>query len=276
MFNLMFITNNKEIAQYAVNCGVNRIFLDTEILGKKKRQGHLDTVISEHLLSDIATLKEVEGNFELLVRINPLYDGTDGEIEEAISLGADIIMLPMFQSENEVETVSKMIRGRVKFIPLVETCSAIDLIEKIAQVKGVSELHIGLNDLHLDMNLDFMFELFENGVVEQAANTLKKNGVPFGIGGVAKLGGGLLPADLILSEHVRLGSTGAILSRAFHSKSVSLNELKKNIDLEAEVAKLRDYIRYVSGKNAHFLSQNTNRLNVIVRDVVKEMHEKNI
>lgn len=79
-----------------------------------------------------------------------------------------------------------------------------------------------------------------------------------------------------MSEHVRLGSTGAILSRAFHSKSVSLTEIKRNIDLEAEVAKIRDYIHYISGKNADFLSQNTDRLNAIVRDVVKEIHEKNI
>ncbi|NOH70304.1 aldolase [Vibrio pectenicida] len=276
MFNLMFITNNKDIAQHAVNCGVDRIFLDTESLGKKERQGHLDTVMSDHKLLDMDALKEVEGNFELLVRINPLHHGTADEVKEVISRGADIIMLPMFYSESEVETVSQMIDGRAQFIPLVETKSAIDSIDSVSQVEGVTEVHIGLNDLHLDMKLDFMFELFTNGIVERAASVLRKNGKPFGIGGIAKLGEGSLPADIILSEHIRIGSSGAILSRAFHSRSKSIEELKNRVDLKIEVARLRDYIKNISSKDAVFFKENKAKLNSVVKDVVKGLHEKSI
>ena len=58
MLNLMYITNNPSLAQYAVQAGVNRIFVDLEILGKYERQGHKDTLISKHSIEDIAQVRE--------------------------------------------------------------------------------------------------------------------------------------------------------------------------------------------------------------------------
>ncbi len=69
--NLMYITNNPEIASYANSCGISRIFVDLEILGKYERQGHLDTVISNHSEEDINKVKTASGSSEVLVRINP-------------------------------------------------------------------------------------------------------------------------------------------------------------------------------------------------------------
>ena len=42
----MLITNKPELASYAEECGVGRIFIDLEINGKQERQGHLDTLIA--------------------------------------------------------------------------------------------------------------------------------------------------------------------------------------------------------------------------------------
>ena len=42
--NLMYITNNTEIALIAENAGVQRIFVDMEYIGKEKRQGGMNTV----------------------------------------------------------------------------------------------------------------------------------------------------------------------------------------------------------------------------------------
>lgn len=116
-FKLMLITNKPDVAEYADNIGVHRIFIDLEINGKVKRQGHLDTVISDHQLQDILPVKKSLQNAELLVRINPLFDGTQHEVDYAIESGADIIMLPMFKNAQEVNTVSQFINGRAKFIP---------------------------------------------------------------------------------------------------------------------------------------------------------------
>ena len=64
------ITNDPLKAKILSDNGVDRIFVDLEILGKQKRQGHLDTVISKHKISDVAKIKTISQG-EVLVRINP-------------------------------------------------------------------------------------------------------------------------------------------------------------------------------------------------------------
>ena len=43
----------------------------------------------------------------------------------------------------------------------------------------------------------------------------KLKGVPYGFGGIAAIGTGTLPAETVLKEHYRLGSSSVILSRSF-------------------------------------------------------------
>ena len=47
MLKLMYITNQPEIAKIADKNGVDRIFIDLEKIGKRERQGGMDTVQSE-------------------------------------------------------------------------------------------------------------------------------------------------------------------------------------------------------------------------------------
>ena len=99
VIKLMFITNRADIAEIAENAGVDRIFIDLESLGKAERQGGLDTVMSDHKIEDVKTVKAVLKKAELLVRINPVHDekgdiiSTEEEIDKVIENGADIIML---------------------------------------------------------------------------------------------------------------------------------------------------------------------------------------
>ena len=234
-FKYLFITNKPEIAAFIDRCGVHRVFIDLEIDGKIERQGHLNTVISKHSVSDISKIKAVLNKAELLVRINPYSSRSGEEIDKVIEAGADIIMLPMFKTVNEVSEVGKLINGRVKLIPLVETIGGAKFIQEISELESVSELHIGLNDLHIEMKLPFMFKLLANGFVEDLTKNLKK---PFGIGGIARVGIGDVPGELILSEHVRLGSQGVILSRAFHIEASTVDELNANFNFQHELDKL--------------------------------------
>lgn len=238
MFNLMLITNNVDLAKYATEAGVSRIFVDLEQNGKFERQGHLDTLISKHSMNDVSYIRKALPDSELLVRLNPFFHGSQQEIEQAISAGADLLMLPMFTSVDEVKEFCQMIDGRVKFVPLVETAAAVGCISEVVKVKGVSEIYIGLNDLHRDLGLKFMFEPLTNGLLESLVETIKKSGIPFGFGGLARIGEGTLPAELILAEHVRLGSSSVILSRTFHRKSESLYELQSFMNLEEEINKI--------------------------------------
>ena len=127
---LMYITNKPEIAKIAENSGVDWIFVDLEVNGKEERQANLDTVKSKHSISDIVKVKEVLSTSELLVRINPIYDGTEKEIEEVITAGAEIIMLPYFKTTTEVESFIKIIDGRVKTMLLLETPEAVEEIDR--------------------------------------------------------------------------------------------------------------------------------------------------
>lgn len=235
MFNYLYITRSPEVAGAVEQAGVSRIFVDLEILGKVERQGHLDTVISRHTMADVAVVKAALKNAQLLVRLNPLHDGTENEVDEAIEAGADIIMQPMFQTAEEVLTFGSIISGRARFIPLVETASALRQIKSISELDCVDELHIGLNDLHLDLGLRFMFEPLASGLIEKSLKDVTK---PYGIGGIARVGQGGVPGELVMAEHVRLGSSSVILSRSFHSCADSLGELNEGFSFSDEFDKL--------------------------------------
>ena len=68
----MYITNDIEIAKIAQKYEVDRIWIDLEHMGKEERQKGLNTVKSNHTITDITKLRPVLDKSELLVRINPI------------------------------------------------------------------------------------------------------------------------------------------------------------------------------------------------------------
>lgn len=238
--NLFYITNNPDVALIAEKYGVNRIWVDLETLGKEERQKGMNTVKSEHKIEDIYQIKPLLTSSEMLVRVNPWNEDSVQEVNFVIEAGADIVMLPMWKSVEEVQNFLAVVDGRVKTTLLLETKEAVECIDEVLAL-DFDEIHIGLNDLHLSYGLTFMFELLSNGTVETLCEKFKAKGIPYGFGGIAKLGDGLLPAEKIIMEHYRLGSTRAILSRTFCDNAVieSLDEIDRvfNINMKA----LRDY-----------------------------------
>ena len=215
--DLIYITNKPELALNAQSAGVDRIMVDLEILGKEERQGHLNTVMSRHSIDDIVKVRNVLDSAKVQVRVNPIHDGSRLEIEKVIESGAEIIMLPMFHTSHEVKDFINIVDGRVKTCLLLETAAAFARLDRIISVPGIDEIHIGLNDLHLSMNLSFMFELMCGDLLDYLGNKIKNKGIRFGIGGIGTLfTNEAVPARLILSEHARLGSSMVILSRSFH------------------------------------------------------------
>lgn len=236
---LIFITRDPAKAQTMVLAGVDWIMVDLEIIGKEDRQGHLNTVISRHTPQDVTAIRcaiDHCGRGALMVRINPMGHSSRAEIEEILARGADRVMLPMFTHPDEVARCLDLIAGRAPLTLLLETTAALVRLPQILTIEGVYDLHIGLNDLHLDMGLDFMFELFGSGLLDHAAQLIHASGLRFGIGGVACIGTGLLPAETILAAHMHLGSERVILSRAFD------DTLKEGGSAEDEIRKLRAYI----------------------------------
>lgn len=103
MLKLMYITNDPAVAKIAADAGVDRIFIDMEVLGKAERQGGMDTVQSHHTPEDIAKVRAAIGDqAEIMARVNPLNPNSQTEIDDAIANGADVIMLPMWRTADDL------------------------------------------------------------------------------------------------------------------------------------------------------------------------------
>jgi 2-keto-3-deoxy-L-rhamnonate aldolase RhmA len=266
---LMYITNDVNIAKIAEDSGVDLVFIDLEINGKEKRQGHLDTVISHHNIDDVKKIKEVLTKSELLVRVNPIYEGSKEEINKVINDGADIVMLPYFMDKDEVKIFVDYVNDRAKVCLLLETPEAVDNIDSILTVQGIDYIHIGLNDLHLGYEMKFMFELLADGTVEMLCKRIKEKDIPYGFGGIAQLGQGILPAENILAEHYRLGSSMAILSRSFCNVNKMENIHEIRTLFETGVNDIRNYENQLISESIDFFQSNRdfvfNKVNEIVR-----------
>lgn len=274
MIKLMYITNNPTIAEIADSAGVDRVFIDLEVVGKAERQGGMDTVQSHHSISDIPIVKQKLRNSELLVRSNPIYNDSKNEINKIVTSGADIIMLQFFKTAEEVTHFVDYVGGRARTMLLFETKESVDCIDEILAIDGIDEYYIGLNDLHLSYGLDFMFQLLADGTVDNIVTKFKATGKPYGFGGIAKLGGGLLPAEHVIAEHYRLGSTIGILSRSFcNCDKVS----DKNIILslfDDGVSEIRTLEYNLANQSGEFFEENHKFVINAVNDIVRIIRTK--
>lgn len=235
----LMIVNDADIARFVTANGVDRLFVDLEYMGKDVRQKGLDTWKSRQTPQDVSRLRAAAPDAHLLVRVNPPHDGSAAEVEDVVARGADSVMLPMFRGADDLARFMDQLDGRAEAVPLVETRSALDALPEIAARLPLTRLHIGLNDLHLDMGLTFMFQPIADGLLEDGCAALREAGIAFGIGGLARAREGIVSPEYLLGEHVRLGSDAAILSRTFHRGSETLEALQAEMDFAAEVAALR-------------------------------------
>ena len=272
----LMIVNDPEIAHFVGKNGVDRLFVDLEHMGKDVRQKNLNTWKSKQTLEDVSKIRVAAPDTHLLVRVNPLHSGTKFEIDESITRGADSIMLPMFKTINELEYFFDILGGRVEALPLFETNDALRALPEIVEKLPLTGAHIGLNDLHLDMGLDFMFEPIANGALEEPCRALKQKGIPFGIGGIARAGEGIVSPDFLLGEHVRLGSSAVILSRTFHRQAESLDELQKNIAFASEIDKLRGIYSNFQSKSVDALEHNRIATYHRINDVVSLLQRQKL
>jgi 2-keto-3-deoxy-L-rhamnonate aldolase RhmA len=265
----MFITNNIEVAKIAQKYGVDRIWIDLEVLGKEERQKGMNTVKSNHTIEDIKKIRPYLNESELLVRINPINKNSKEEIEKVIEVGADIIMLPMWKSVEEVKQFISLIENRVQTTLLLETKEAVECLDEVLKLDGINEIHIGLNDLHLSYGLKFMFEPLVNGLVENICKKIKEKGLPYGFGGIAKIGEGMLPAEDILEEHFRLGSSRIILSRSFCNLELINSYQEVEEIFSKNIEKLKQVEKILQNKSIKELEEHSFKVKRIVEEIIK-------
>lgn len=267
MFKLMILVSDPDQAIIAENAGVDRIFYDLEYINKVERQRGRNTVISHNDINDIPKIKRVLSKSKLLVRTNPIHAYSKDEVEKAISFGADILMLPMVVSEEQVKEYVGYVNGRAKVCIMIETAQALARIDDFIAVDGVNEFFVGLNDLHISLGLDFMFELVSDGLLDYLASKLNAAGKSWGFGGIARIGEGTLPAERILAEHVRLKSGSVILSRTFkgmleRSEDITIGNINE------EIEKIRNHYNDISNWTSTQFSDNKAEVKQIVHNIV--------
>lgn len=272
---LMYITNKPEVALIAQKAGVDRIWVDLEIIGKEKRQSGMNTVKSKHTVSDIYKIKPLLTTSKMMVRVNPLNNDSEKEINEVIKAGAEYLMLPMYRTKTDVEKFIALVGGRAKIMLLLETIDAEKNLDEYIDLPGIDEIHIGLNDLHLEYKKKFMFELLANGKVEEITKKLKARNIKFGIGGFARVGHGILPAEMIITEHYRLGSTMGILSRGFCDANL-VDDPKEIEELFIDgVKQIREHEKKIKTYSVDQYFFNYNSVIEKVNKIVKGIEERN-
>lgn len=277
----MYITNRPDVAKIAEENGVDRIFVDMEYIGKAERQGKMDTVQNHHTIEDVRNVRAVLNKAELLVRLNPIhnateeYDSSEDEINAVIDAGADIVMLPYFKTIEEIHRFITVVNGRVKTMLLLETKEAVAITDVILTMKGIDEIHIGLNDLCISYGKTFMFELLTDGTVERLCRKMELANKFYGFGGIASLGRGMVPAEMIIKEHYRLGSHMAILSRSF----CNINNFEELDAVEEIFYRGVREIRTLEkecGEHLKYFSDNRKELTAAVGSVVETIKQEKV
>jgi hypothetical protein len=191
--------------------------VDWERQGKARRQAGAGTQINRDTPADLERVRAAT-DAPVLCRINGAGPTTREEVERAVALGADEILLPMVRRPVEVEETLAMVDGRCGLGILVETQDAVDAVDDVA-VPGLSRVYVGLNDLRIDRGSSALFTPLVDGTVEHVRERVAARcGARFGVAGLTlPERGHPVPSLLLAGELARLRADFTFLRRSFHT-----------------------------------------------------------
>ncbi|PZO76081.1 MAG: hypothetical protein DI629_16370 [Mesorhizobium amorphae] len=202
-----------------MDAGIARVLVDLEKLDKAQRQAGKQLHLSALDWDDVAAVRAVLPAGALMVRLDPLHENTRGQIDKAIDLGADRLMLPYFSSSDSVFRFCDLVAGRVPVVPLVERVAAVHDAPRLMESRAVAEFHVGMNDLAIDCGAASHLDLWTAPLIVDLAEEARRQRHAFGIGGVTDPRCSGLPIDpgWIIAQQARLGSSASLLGRHFRS-----------------------------------------------------------
>jgi 2-keto-3-deoxy-L-rhamnonate aldolase RhmA len=231
-FELYLFSADPATVRRAVAAGVAGVVVDWERIGKRHRQAGADTQIGEDTVDDLRRVR-AGTSARVLCRVDNDADLLEEQVETAIALGADEILLPMARSADELERMLDSVAGRCGLGILVETVAILEELEEVAQLP-LSRVYVGLNDLAIERGDLNIFSAVVDGVVEWIRGHFD---VPFGLAGLTVVDGGVpIPCRLLVGEIVRLGCAFSFLRRSYHADI-------RGRDPAVELARLQDEIR---------------------------------
>ena len=211
-FSLWLFSVDPGFIKNAVRAGVTGVVVDWECSGKACRQSGADTEINHHTPDDLRRVRAATDG-PVMCRLNGLHGETGAEIDRAISLGADELLLPMVRAPRDVERALDLVRGRRPLGILIETRAAVSMAPELCALP-ISRAYVGLNDLAIDRGASNIFDAVADGTVDTVRSAC---GVPFGFGGLTlPEAGHPIPCRLLIAEMTRLDAGFSFLRRSFH------------------------------------------------------------
>jgi hypothetical protein len=167
----------------------------------------------------------------LVCRVNGWDGWTPSEIDLAIALGADEVLLPMVRRVEEVDAAVAHVAGRCGLGILIETTDAVRMADELLR-RPLARVYVGMNDLMIDRGCGPLFAALVDGTVDRLAGLAAAAGIPFGVGGLTvPEGGHPVPCRLLAGELARLSASFTFLRRSFHADTAGR-------DLEVEVPRI--------------------------------------
>lgn len=215
--DLLVFTADPRFAADCVRAGAAGVVVDWERRGKARRQAGEGTQINRDTPADLARVRAATGG-RVLCRINGAGPWTRAEVELAVALGADEVLLPMVRRPEQVDLALAAVAGRCGLGVLVETQDAVERVDELLD-RPLSRVYLGLNDLRIDRGSDVLFAPLVDGTADRVAAACAAAGaLPFGVAGLTRPDAGWpVPSRLLSGELARLGASFTFLRRAFHA-----------------------------------------------------------
>jgi HpcH/HpaI aldolase/citrate lyase family/Indole-3-glycerol phosphate synthase len=210
-FGLFLFARDPQLVEEAAAAGVDGFVVDWERRGKRERQSGADTEIRADTPDDLASARRATKR-RVLCRVDGPSEGIKAQIDQAIDLGADEVLLPMVRAREEVESALEVVAGRCGLGILVETEEAVRSAVALGRLP-LSRVYLGLNDLMIDREASSLFEPLVDGTVERVREHFE---MPFGVAGLTRPElGSPIPCRLLIGEMTRLGCDFSFLRRSF-------------------------------------------------------------
>ena len=209
--DLLLFTVQPGFARACVEAGAAGVIVDWERRGKARRQAGEDTQINGDTAEDLARVRAATPG-RLLCRVNGAGPWTRSEIDLAIDLGADEVLLPMVRDAGQVDLALDAVAGRCGLGILIETQDAVEQVEQLVR-RPLSRVYLGLNDLRIDRGSDQLFAPLVDGTADRVRAACA---MPFGVAGLTcPEAGWPVPSRLLAAELARLGADFTFLRRSF-------------------------------------------------------------
>lgn len=238
--DLILISNQIKEIELAMQFGISTVLIDLEQSTKMARQNGRGLYISDHTIEDLGIIRQTFPHLNIITRINSKHEYSEKEINDVVGFGTDSIMIPYFQTVDDLGYFFEMIGNRVDIIPLFETANSIERFGDFIQKFDIKTCHFGLNDLSIEMQWDSIFEAFIWNPLLEALKLAQSHQIKYGIAGIGNQLDSALPVhpqDFFIRQ-VELGGRVFWLSRNFRKIFQMTNAdviLQKNMEILKEL-----------------------------------------